>query len=132
MEESVFTKIIKGVIPSYKVYEDEKFIAILDINPINPGHVLVIPKQQIDYLYDLPDDLYQELFTLAKRLAGPIKEVTKCLRVGLVVEGLDVPHVHVKLIPLHEGDQICGPIEQEIPKDEFVDMQEKILLEMDQ
>jgi len=102
MQDSIFTKIIKGEIPSYKVYEDELSLAILDIHPQFPGHTLIIPKKQVDHIWDLPDDIYHHLWNVAKKVQARIKEVTKCERVGVAVEGFGVPHVHVHLIPLND------------------------------
>ena len=95
MEESVFTKIIRGDIPSYKVYEDELTYAFLDINPLSDGHVLVAPKKQVDKFYDLDDETYQALFATVKKVAQRIEQVLG-VRAGIVVEGLEVPHAHVQ------------------------------------
>lgn len=99
--DSLFTKIIKGEIPSYKVAENEHFFAFLDIQPNAEGHTLVIPKKQVDKLFDLDDKTYQELFSFAKKVAAGIEKAVPCKRVGLSVIGLEVPHVHVHLIPLN-------------------------------
>jgi len=98
MEDSVFTKIIKGQLPSYKVYEDEKTIAIIPLHPTSKGHVLVIPKLQIDNFYDLPDDEYAALWSTVKKVSKKIKTAINTNRVGLKVIGLDVPHAHVHVI----------------------------------
>jgi histidine triad (HIT) family protein len=98
MEDSVFTKIIKGQLPSYKVYEDEKTIAIIPLHPTSKGHVLVIPKLQIDNFYDLPDDEYAALWSTVKKVSKKIKTAIYTNRVGIKVIGLDVPHVHVHVI----------------------------------
>ncbi len=104
--DSVFTKIIKGEIPSYKVAENEHFFAFLDIHPNAPGHTLVIPKKQVDKLFDLDEKTYQELFCFAKKVAAGIEKAVPCKRVGLSVVGLEVPHAHVHLIPLNSMDDI--------------------------
>lgn len=106
MQDSIFTKIIKGDIPAHKVYEDEKVIAFLDIHPINPGHTLVVPKAQIDHLWDMTDDDYHYLWSVAKHIAQHIKDTLQPPRVGVVVEGFGVPHVHIHLIPLLHGNDI--------------------------
>ena len=106
MEDSIFTKIIKGEIPCHKVYEDDRTIAFLDIHPINPGHTLVVPKKQIDHLWDLDDDEYHYLWSVAKHIAAHIQETLQPPRVGVVVEGFGVPHVHIHLIPLQHGSDI--------------------------
>ncbi len=103
---SIFTKIIQGEIPSYKVAEDEKFYAFLDINPLSKGHTLVVPKQEIDYIFDLEDDYLGALHVFAKKVSKAISNTISCKRVGVVVYGLDVPHAHVHLIPLIEGNEI--------------------------
>lgn len=99
MQDSIFTKIIKGEIPCHKIYEDDKTIAFLDIHPIRPGHTLVVPKEQIDHLWDLSDETYQAVMATCKKVAHKIREVTGAARVGVHVIGLDVPHAHVHLFP---------------------------------
>ena len=106
MEDSIFTKIIKGVIPCYKIAEDDKFIAFLDVNPLQEGHTLVVPKIQIDYIYDLPEDVLSELFIFSKIVAKKIENSIKCERIGIAVVGLEVPHAHVHLIPINEISDI--------------------------
>lgn len=106
MEPSIFTKIIKGEIPCHKIYEDDKTFAFLDIHPVQPGHVLVIPKQQIDHFEDLPDDLYQAVWATVKRLSQRQKEVLKRTRVGIIIDGTGVPHAHVHLIPFDTTKQL--------------------------
>lgn len=98
---SIFTKIINGEIPCYKIAEDNNFLAFLDINPLAKGHTLVVPKQEIDYLFDLDDDLLAELNIFAKKIARAIDKVMDCKRVGVAVLGLEVPHAHVHLIPIN-------------------------------
>jgi len=98
--DSIFTKIIKGEIPCYKVDENDRFIAFLDINPKAEGHTLVIPKKQIDRIWDLDDELYHALWDYAKEIAAKIENAIACDRVGMWVEGLEVPHAHVHLVPL--------------------------------
>lgn len=97
---TLFTKIVKGDIPCYKVAESEKFLAFLDINPLAVGHTLVIPKKEIDYIFDVDDALYQELFLFAKKVALAVENVIPCQRIGIAVVGLEVPHAHIHLVPL--------------------------------
>lgn len=97
---SVFTRIIQGEIPSHKLLEDERFFAFLDINPINPGHTLVAPKVEIDYLFDHDNDVLAGLLVFAKPLAHAIEQATGCVRVGLLLAGLEVPHAHLHLVPI--------------------------------
>jgi histidine triad (HIT) family protein len=102
---SIFTRIIRGEIPCHKLREDERFIAFLDIRPINPGHALVVPKLEVDYLFDLPDDLLRELLIFARPVAAALKAELPCLRIGMIVAGLEVPHAHLHLVPINgEGE----------------------------
>ncbi|MFB6340562.1 HIT family protein [Saccharicrinis sp. FJH2] len=103
---SIFSKIVAGEIPSYKIAEDDKFFAFLDINPLVEGHTLVIPKKEIDYIFDLDDVLLADMMVFAKKVSKGIKEAIPCNRVGVVVLGLDVPHAHIHLIPLNSADDI--------------------------
>lgn len=100
---SLFSRIAAGEIPSYKVAEDEKHFAFLDINPVHPGHVLVIPRKEIDYIFDLTDEELSELMVFAKRVAKALKKAVPCKKVGVTVIGLDVPHTHVHLVPMNTG-----------------------------
>lgn len=102
MEDSIFTKIIKGEIPCYKIYEDEKVFAMLDIEPLSNGHVLVIPKKQVDLLWDLEQNDYDYLWQITKKIAQKIQAEMKPIRVGVVVEGFGVPHAHIHLVPLYD------------------------------
>lgn len=102
---SIFSKIAAGEIPSYKVAADDKHYAFLDINPVAPGHVLVIPRKETDYIFDIDDKEYQEYTLFAKRVAQALKEAMPCKRIGVAVMGLEVPHAHIHLIPINsEGD----------------------------
>tara|TARA_B100000035_G_scaffold61169_1_gene49326 strand:- start:837 stop:1229 length:393 start_codon:yes stop_codon:yes gene_type:complete len=103
---SIFSKIVRNEIPSYKVYENENFLAFLDINPLKKGHTLVIPKIEVDYIFDLKSKEYQELWNFAKLVAKGMKRVIKCERISIVVMGLEVPHVHIHLIPLDSMQDI--------------------------
>ena len=103
---SIFSKIVSNEIPSYKVYENENFLAFLDINPLKKGHTLVIPKIEVDYIFDLESKEYQELWNFAKLVAKGMKRVIKCERISIVVVGLEVPHAHIHLIPLDSMQDI--------------------------
>ncbi len=107
---SLFSRIAAGEIPSYKVAEDERHFAFLDINPVNEGHVLVIPRKETDYIFDLSDEDYKALMLFAKRVAKALKKALPCAKVGMSVIGLDVPHVHVHLVPMNSGADMdfCG------------------------
>ena len=98
---TIFTKIAKGEIPSYKIAEDDRYFAFLDINPVAEGHTLVIPKNETDYIFDLDDEEYAGLQLFAKRVAAAIKKTMPCRRVGVAVMGLEVPHAHIHLIPIN-------------------------------
>ncbi len=101
MEDTIFTKIIKGDIPCYKVAEDDRYFAFLDISPIARGHVLVVTKLQNDYIFDLPDDLLAGMMLFAKKVAIGLKKAVPCNRVGVAVIGIDVPHNHIHLVPIN-------------------------------
>jgi len=105
---TIFTKIIEGDIPCHKVAETERHIAFLDINPIAEGHTLVVPKQEIDYFFDLPDELMQSTMDLSRTIANAIDEALNPLRTGIIVQGLEVPHAHLHLIPLYKQDQVMA------------------------
>lgn len=111
---SIFSKIVKGEIPSYKVAEDENYYAFLDINPLQKGHTLVIPKRETDYIFDIEDGELAGLMLFAKKVAKAIGKVIPCQRVGVAVLGLDVPHAHIHLMPLNGGDDLnfCNPKKQ--------------------
>ncbi len=105
MQDSLFTKIINGELPSHKVYEDEYTYAFLDIHPITPGHTLVIPKKQVEFVWDLDDDTYQHLQATVKKVALRLREVMAAPYVGVQVIGIDVPHAHIHLVPFtHVGE----------------------------
>jgi histidine triad (HIT) family protein len=125
--DSVFTKIIKGEIPAYKVAENENFFAFLDIHPNVKGHSLVIPKKQVDKLFDLDDESYQGLFSFAKKVAAGIEKSIPCDRVGLSVIGLEVPHAHVHLIPLnHMEDANFSNPKIQMTSEEFTELAKTI------
>lgn len=106
MEDSIFTKIINGDIPSHKIYEDDKTIAFLTIQPVREGHTLVVPKVQIDNYIDLPDDYYDATWRTVKKVAARLRDATGKERVGVVIKGIDVPHAHVHLIPFDRGESL--------------------------
>jgi histidine triad (HIT) family protein len=98
---SIFSRIVNGEIPAWKVAENDKFLAFLDINPLAEGHTLVIPKEEMDYIFDIEDPLYAEYFTFAKKVAKGIRKVIPCTKVGIAVIGLEVAHAHIHLIPIN-------------------------------
>jgi histidine triad (HIT) family protein len=117
MEDSIFTKIVKGEIPCHKVYEDEKTLAFLDIYPVQPGHVLVIPKEQIEFVWDLPDDLYHAVMATTKRVALRMREVLPQQFVHERIVGIDVPHAHVQLIPFDVATELRAQQDMSIEPD---------------
>lgn len=123
---SVFTKIIEGESPCYKVAEDENFIAFLDINPNAPGHTLVVPKKEENKLFDLSQDAYTNLMNFSYRVAKALEKTVPCNRVGMSVIGLEVPHIHVHLIPLNAMADIQFKQKVTLSKDAFVALAENI------
>lgn len=103
---TVFTRIINGEIPCHRVAENYKFIAFLDINPLNEGHTLIVPKKEIDYFFDLDEETLSEIMVFSRRVALAIKEVVECNRIGVVVMGLEVPHAHIHLIPMNRESDL--------------------------
>lgn len=125
--ESIFTKIVKGEIPAYKVAEDENFLAFLDIFPVAKGHTLVIPKKEVDYLFDLDDELYAGLQLFAKKVAAGLKNAIPCKKVGVLVLGLEVPHAHIHLIPMqNESDVLNFSKKLSLSEKEFEEIRDKI------
>ncbi|TWI02362.1 histidine triad (HIT) family protein [Flavobacterium tiangeerense] len=116
---SIFTKIINGEIPCYKIAEDENFIAFLDVNPNAKGHTLCVPKQEIDKIFEIDDDLYIGLMQFSKKIAVALEKTVPCKRIGMAVVGLEVPHAHVHLIPLNEMDEMRFQNKVTLSKDEF-------------
>lgn len=125
--ETIFTKIIKGEIPCYKIDENEQFIAFLDISPLAKGHTLVVPKQQIDYIFDIDDDTLAAMTLYAKKIAKAIRKTVPCERIGVAVVGLEVPHTHIHLVPIsHIGDLNFQNPRVELTKEEFMAIAEGI------
>lgn len=124
---TIFSKIIAGQIPSYKIGENEKFLAFLDVFPLVEGHVLVVPKKEVDNLFDLPEDFLSEILVFAKPIAKAIEKAFDCNRCGISVIGLEVPHAHVHLIPINDADDLNftrGKIK--LTPDQLKNVQEKI------
>lgn len=116
---SIFTKIIKGEIPCYKITEDANFIAFLDVNPNAKGHTLCVPKVEIDKIFDIETDLYLDLMAFSKNVAIALEKTVPCKRIGMAVIGLEVPHAHVHLIPLNEMDEMRFQNKVSMTKEEF-------------
>jgi histidine triad (HIT) family protein len=124
---TIFSKIIKGEIPSYKIAENNEFYAFLDIRPLAKGHTLVVPKVETDYIFDLDDTTLQGLFLFSKKVSLAIEQVISCKRIGMAVLGLEVPHAHVHLVPLqHENDLNFNNPKLELTEKEFTDIAKKI------
>ncbi len=124
---SIFTKIITGEIPSYKIAENHEFYAFLDVNPMVKGHTLIVPKQEIDYIFDMNDELLQRMIVFAKKVARGMQTAIKCTRVGMMVIGLEVPHAHIHLIPIEkEGDMSVGKPKLKLSSEEMAQIAENI------
>ena len=124
---SIFTKILKGEIPCYKIAEDENYFAFLDINPLSKGHTLVIPKKEVDYIFELEEEIYSGLMSFSRKVAFAIEQVVTCQRIGVMVFGLEVPHAHVHLIPINApGDMNMSKEKLKLTKEEFQEISQKI------
>lgn len=123
---SIFTKIINGEIPCHKIAETEDFFAFLDVFPCAPGHTLVVPKKEVDYLFDLSDELYSGLMAFAKSLEPAIRKAVPCKRVGVAVIGLEVPHAHVHLIPMNSMNDMNFNSKIKISQEELAEIAEKV------
>ena len=124
---SIFTKIISGEIPSYKVAEDENYFAFLDISPLAKGHTLVVPKKEVDYIFNLEDDILARLHIFSKKVAKAIESVVDCKRIGVAVIGLEVPHTHIHLIPINNVSDIDFSREKlKLPDEELKEIAKKI------
>jgi histidine triad (HIT) family protein len=127
---SIFTRIVNGEIPCYKVAEDDHFLAFLDINPLAKGHTLVIPKKETDYIFGIADEEYQALFLFAKKVALAVEKVVPCKRIGIAVLGLEVAHAHIHLIPVNTVYDIeFSKPKLVLSKEEFLELVEKISAE---
>ena len=124
---TIFSKIIAREIPAYIVYEDENFLAFLDINPLKEGHTLVVPKKEVNYIFDLDDEWLSKMMVFAKKVAKGIEKVVECKRVGMAVVGLEVPHCHIHLIPISKVDDMNfsnGSIK--MSEEKFIELAKKI------
>lgn len=118
--KTIFSKIIAGEIPCYKVAEDDRFFAFLDISPLSKGHTLVVPKQEVDYIFDLPETDLADMMLFAKRVAAALQKTVDCKRIGVAVIGLEVPHVHIHLIPIQaESDMVFSKPRVQLSPDEM-------------
>ncbi len=126
---SIFTKIVNGEIPCYKVAETDDFLAFLDINPVKKGHTLVIPKKEIDYIFDIEDEMLQEMIVFAKKVGKAIEKAVHCERISIAVVGLEVPHAHIHLIPISKiSDFSFEKPKEEISQEAFESLAKEIQL----
>jgi histidine triad (HIT) family protein len=123
---SIFTRIINGEIPSYKIDEDEHCYAFLDINPNAVGHTLCVPKKEVDKLFDLDQEIYMHLMQFSKRIAAALEQAVPCKRVGMAVVGLEVPHAHVHLIPIHRMTDMSFQTKVKMQEEDFISLAKKI------
>ena len=125
---TIFSRIIQGEIPCYKIAENDKFFAFLDINPVSKGHTLVVPKKEVDYIFTLGDEELGEMMVFAKKVSAAIEKAMPCKRIGVAVIGLEVPHAHIHLIPIvEEGDMDFKKEHVHLTNDEVVDIQKRIV-----
>ncbi|MDD5225807.1 MAG: HIT family protein [Candidatus Omnitrophica bacterium] len=123
---TIFTKILAGEIPAHKILENDQYLAFLDIRPVNPGHTLVIPKQEIDYIFDVEDELLKGLMVFAKKVAKAIKKTVPCRKVGVMVAGIEVPHAHIHLIPINSVGDLSFARAKAMPQEELAQVAQKI------
>jgi histidine triad (HIT) family protein len=124
---SIFTRIINGEIPCYKIAEDDNYFAFLDINPLKKGHALVVPKKEVDYIFDIDDNTLGGMLVFSKRVAKAIEKTVSCKRIGIAVLGLEVPHAHIHLVPLQGGNDIdFSKPKLKLSKEEFEELASKI------
>ena len=125
---TIFSRIVKGEIPCYKIAEDERFFAFMDINPVQKGHTLVIPKREDDYIFNLEDEELGAMMVFAKKVAKAIEKAVPCKRIGVAVIGLEVPHAHIHLIPItQEGDMDFKKEHVKLTEEEFKEVQKRIV-----
>lgn len=127
---SIFTRIVSGEIPCYKIAEDDQYLAFLDVNPNTKGHTLCIPKEEINKIFDMDEDHYLGLMQFSRKVAKAIEKVVPCKRIGVAVVGLEVPHVHVHLIPLHDMDDMRFQRKTQLSQGEFADLARAIAAEV--
>ena len=126
MAQCIFCKIVEGVEPAHRIWESDEFLAFLSIHPCNPGHTCLIPKLHIEYVFDLEQELYSQIFQVARQLAQPLKEATDAARIGVAIEGFSVPHVHVHLVPVYQVAELDPHRHIKQTQDELAQIAEKI------
>ena len=130
MGDCLFCKIVEGVEPAHKIWENEQLLAFLSIHPCNPGHICLIPKKHVDYVFDLEEPLYSIIFQASKQISGPLKKATSAKRIGIAVEGFSVPHVHIHLVPLYDVAELDPHRHIKQSEEELAEMGEKIRVEI--
>ncbi len=123
----IFCKIIKDEIPAYKVWENDNFLAFLDINPINPGHILLIPKKHFEEIFDLDNDLYNEVFQIIKKISKLLKNIMNAKKIGVIIEGFGVSHAHIHLVPIYNGNELNPERAKKATEEELKEMQNKLV-----
>lgn len=123
---TLFTKIIQGEVPCHKLLEDDRFLSFLDIRPINPGHALVIPKKEVDYVFDVEDALLKDILLFARKVAKAIEKTVSCKRIGIMVAGLEVPHCHFHLVPINSVGDLNFAKAQPASQEDLAALAEKI------
>ena len=128
MENCKFCDIVNGKVNDYKIWENDKFLVFLDATPANPGHCMLIPKKHVDYFFDLEDELYHELFKIAKKISEPLRIAMNAKRIGIAVVGFNVPHAHLHLVPLHGSNELFDPkMFNKANEEELKKIQEKLI-----
>lgn len=125
--DCIFCKIVNKEIPCFKVWGNERFLVFLDIVPINPGHILIVPKNHNEEIFKIEDDLYNELFQIAKKLSEPLRKATEAKRVGMMIIGFDINHAHLHLVPLYKGPELNPERAKKATEEELKQMQEKLV-----
>ena len=123
----IFCKIVNNEIPAYKIWENDNFLAFLDVNPINPGHILLIPKKHFEEIFDLNNDLYDEAFEIVKKISKPLRAVTNSKKIGIAIEGLGVLHAHIHVVPIYNGNELNSERAKSAKPEELREMQEKLI-----
>ena len=131
MADCIFCKIVEKEIPAHIVREDDDFLIFLDVNPVNPGHLLIIPKKHIESVFDLPDKQYKNIFEVAKALSTPLQNAMQAKKIGIAVEGFGVPHAHVHLVPLYNPNELNPERATHMGEDELAPIAEKIKAEVE-
>jgi len=130
MEDCIFCKVVAKEIPHSLVWEGDRFVAFLDIHPVNPGHLLIVPKEHVESIFDMPSDRYEELFQTAKALSAPLQKAMGSVRVGMVIEGFGMPHAHLHLVPINGPHELDSTRARSMPAEELAAIAEKIKSEV--